>query len=491
MKLFARTYSVFSSFVLLTCLPARAQITSPLDIAGHVLWLEADDFNGDGLIDTGVSGTVMTNWVDKSSGQGTNTVSVTAGAPTQQFGVANGHNTAQFTGNSLDKLDDSTLMVSNDYSIFTVALHNGTAGNHLLSGLNGTGTDAVLFRGGNSFNFYNGQTTGNAQGTVVNRSGATGYKLFGYQLNSTGGDTGLFQSVLTPLSTPGTGTLDGIRIGNIDRNTPSATTQSEAWSGQIAEVIIYDRVLTAAETTNVNKYLNTKYNLGIAFATGAMTETETGHVTATTPSTLDGTSEPQLSGRINAALSSNGGVAFAQNFIAGARDFRPFRLNDGQYSNADVGPAGEEPWIAGNFESFAGVKLSAGMTIDRIGLQDEFGGRRNGAFIFEYTLADLSGVPADANLGLDPSATSAASWQLLDVQQIQDVAADTRHLYGFAPIAGVTGVRLRLESSSGEPAISELEVWGVPEPTTSGLACVGALLLGARRRRSRIAATAS
>jgi hypothetical protein len=300
-------------------------------------------------------------------------------------------------------------------------------------------------------------------------------------MNSAGGDTGLFQSVLTPLSTPGTGTLNGIRIGNIDRATPSATTPAEAWSGQIAEVIVYERALTAAETANVNKYLNTKYNLGIAFATGAMTETETGHVTAGTPSVLDGTSEPQVTGRINGALSANGGVAFAQDFIGGARDFRPFRLNDGQYANPDVGPGGQEPWIAGNLESFAGIKLSMGMTIDRIGFQGEFGARRNGAFIFEYTLDNLSGVPADANLGLNPGAIGAVNWQILDVQQIQD-ATDVRHLYSFTPIAGVTGVRLRLESSSAETAVSELEVWAVPEPASAILVLTGALGLVMRRR---------
>ena len=96
-----RTKLAISLLALLASISARAQITSPLNIPGHVLWLEADDFNGDGVIDTGTSGTVMTNWDDKSSGQGINTVSVIADAPTQQFAVANGHNAAQFTGNSL------------------------------------------------------------------------------------------------------------------------------------------------------------------------------------------------------------------------------------------------------------------------------------------------------------------------------------------------------------------------------------------------------
>ncbi len=71
------------------------------------------------------------------------------------------------------------------------------------------------------------------------------------------------------------------------------------------------------------------------------------------------------------------------------------------------------------------------LPIDRIGFQDDFPGRRDGAFIFEYTLDDLSDVPADAELGLDPTAIDGVNWQVLDVIQIQDTE-DTRHLYSFA-----------------------------------------------------------
>ncbi len=145
--------------------------------------------------------------------------------------MANGHNAAQFTGNSEDKLDDTTLLLSNDYSIFTVVQHDGNPGSHVLSGINGDGTDAVLYRTGNAFQFYNGQSTGNSNVVIANRAGPTGYKLFGYELSSTGGETGLFQSVLASRDTPGPGTLNGIRIGNLDRDTPSSTVRSEAWSG--------------------------------------------------------------------------------------------------------------------------------------------------------------------------------------------------------------------------------------------------------------------
>jgi hypothetical protein len=448
--------------------------------------LDGDDFDGNGVPDTGVSGTPILNWVDKAPGQGVNTVSVTAGTPTIDFGVVGTHNAVHFTGGSPDKLDNTAFTVGSDYTVFTVVQADvSAAGIHVLSGINNDATDSVLYRAGNAFRFYSGVTTGNVDsGISPVRLPPTTYKLVGYQINSTGSDLGLFQSLPTSFEGNGTAQLNGIRIGNLDRATPSNVTQAEAWNGHIAEVVIYDRKLTPTEVANVGQYLSTKYSLGASFATGAMTQTETGHVSGGTPSTLNADTEPVVSGRVNAALSSNGGVAFAKDFIAGARDFRPFRLNDGFYSDPASGPAAEEPWLAGTLDSFAGVKLNLAMTIDRIGFEDEFGSRRNGAFIFEYTRDNLSGVPTDPNLGLDPTAIAAKNWQLLDVQQIQD-AADTRHLYSFAPVTGVTGVRIRIESSLAEVGISELEVWAIPEPATAGLAVLGGFgLLLQRRRRA-------
>src|SRR6476619_6216885 len=100
----------------LACVSAHAQITSPLDVPNSVLWLDGDDFDGNGVPDVGVSGTPILNWVDKASGQGVNTVSVTAGAPTIDFGVVGTHNAVHFTGGSTDKLDNNTFTVGTNYT---------------------------------------------------------------------------------------------------------------------------------------------------------------------------------------------------------------------------------------------------------------------------------------------------------------------------------------------------------------------------------------
>jgi hypothetical protein len=208
---------------------------------------------------------------------------------------------------------------------------------------------------------------------------------------------------------------------------------------------------------------------------------ETGKVTAgdqTTASTLSPTSQAVVSQRVNVALASKGGIGFAKDIISAP--YSPSHLNDGLYATGF-----DNPWIGAGNQSFAGVKLAEPTTIDEIGFQDEFPSRRNAAFIFEYTLDDLGSIPTDSTFGFNPAAIDAKNWQVLDVFQIQD-AADTRYLFGFAPIAGVTGVRVRVESSQIQTAISELEVWkAVPEPATGGLAIAGGLGLLVRRWRRR------
>jgi hypothetical protein len=461
---------------------AHAQISSPLNIPGSILWLDGDDLDGNGVKDTGVSGSTFLDWVDKATGDGVQTVSVTAGAPTIDYGVVGTHNAVRFVGGSMDKLDNAAFNIADNYTVFTVVRGDAVGGGHVLSGINNLGTDAVLYRpAGGTYRFYTGQTGGGVDTPFLTRS-TEAYRLFGYQVSSTGGDLGFVQSVHAPFEAAGSAQLNGIRIGNLDR--AESIAQSEAWNGHIAEVIVYNRTLTAAERSDVSSYLNQKFNLGAAFATGRVTETETGQVSGGSPSTLLPTSEPVASGRINAALPSNGGLAFAKDFIGPAdpRNFRPLRLNDGLYSDLPEGADQQEPWIAATHDSFAGIKLGMAMTIDRIGFEDQFLNRRNGAFILEYTLDDLSAVPTNLDLGLDPSAISAKNWQVLDVLQIQD-AADTRHLYSFAPITGVTGLRLRLEATGDQIAISELEVWAAPEPATAGLVLAGSLPLLLRRRR--------
>ena len=333
------------SFWAAAVLPAGAAIESPLDISGHVLWLDSDDFDGDGQRDAGVSGTPATTWVDKSSGLGINSMEVTAGEPTFEYGEDGEPNAVRFFGGSLDKMDNTDFFLADNYSVFTVVHSTDFAGSgHVLSGIKQDGTDTVLYRTAvGSYRIYSGETSGNTDMGITTRPGDVGRVLLGYQVNELDLETGFYQNLETTFELNGPVLLDGLRIGNLDRGVPSNDLQSEAFSGDIHEVIVYSRVLTPEEITDVRNYLNNKYALEFVEPiqpTGAMTEIETGMVSGGVPSSLDPQSEPVLSGRTNLALAENGGVAFGQDYIGPAdpRDFRPYRMNDGFYSDPEEGP---------------------------------------------------------------------------------------------------------------------------------------------------------
>ena len=444
----------------------QAAINSPLQIPDHALWLDADDFDGDGVPDTGESGTPASVWVDKSSGLGTTSVEVTAGAPTLEFGVTGSRNAVRFSGGSEDKMDNTDFLLQDYYTVFTIIHSNDVqVSGHVLSGINEFGTDTVLYRTGDGgHHIYSGQSSGNSDYTIRVKAGDIGFTLLGYQVNADGGDLGFFQNQDAQFELNGPATLNGIRIGNLDRADPSNVTQAEAFHGDISEVIIYARVLTPAEIADVRGYLKAKYTLNFpdpVIPTGKMTDLETGMVTGGTPSTLDPNSEPVLSGRTNLALAEHGGVAFSQDHIGvgSPRDFRAYRVNNGFYSDPPEGaPPIEEPWIGGLTDSYLGVKFPAPVTIDRIGFENEFPGRRNATVYFEYSRDSFDDVLADEEQGLEPAGTAAKTWQLLDIKIIND-DANTRHLYSFDALTGVTAVRMRIESSSIEFAVAEMEVW--------------------------------
>ncbi len=458
-------------------------ITSPLDIAGHVLWLEGDDFDGDGVKDTGESGQPLAEWVDKSSGQGVNTVTVTNGAPTRQFDAFRGHHAVNFAGGSEDKLDNDVLVVGDNYTVFTVVWPNDFAGStHVLSGLNDDATDTVLYRTGTgAFRFYSGVATGGVDVQFGHWLGWRGPLLLGYQINAEGSDIGFFRDARVLFEGNGPATLNGLRVGNLDRDTPSSPDRAEAFDGLIAEVIIYERSLSVDEIDRVHAYLTAKYDLDAPSlsppgTTGAMTEIETGHVTGGSPSTLAEDSEPRASGRVNVALAANGSTMFSQDFIGldDPRDFRAWRANDGFYADPPEGaPPIDEPWIAAVETSFLGVKLGEPATIDRLGLENQFGSRRQGILAFEYTTDAFTTITEDPDLGLWPEEVNALTWIVIDVKELDD-AADTRHLYSFPAIANVTGVRVRIQSTAAQFAITELEVWASPSvvPPTEDLRIV-------------------
>jgi hypothetical protein len=135
------------------------------------------------------------------------------------------------------------------------------------------------------------------------------------------------------------------------------------------------------------------------------------------------------------ALASNGGVAFAQDQLDASNGAA--NVNDGVYGNNSC-------WIAGNQSSFVGVAFNKAYTISALAFGRDntgaYGDRYQGTYIFQYTTTP------------NPNAsTPAADWWSFGSFYLDSVYPNTtnnyRHLYNFAPISGVTGVRIEVDSN--------------------------------------------
>ena len=216
------------------------------------------------------------------------------------------------------------------------------------------------------------------------------------------------------------------------------------------------------------------------------------------------TAQPTLQsvqGTLNAAtdvaLASNGGVAFAQDQLGSANSAA--NVNDGVFGNNNC-------WIAGNQSSFVGVAFNKAYTISSLAFgRDNTGAdsdRTQGTYIFQYTtIANPNASTPDADW------TSFGGFYLDNTYP--NTTSSYRKLYTFAPISGVTGVRIEVDSdwyvsdlstdgglsgltqssanSADYVAIDELEAYAaVPEPCAAVLLAAGLaglVVYGCRKRR--------
>ncbi|MEX1224714.1 MAG: PEP-CTERM sorting domain-containing protein, partial [Pirellulales bacterium] len=224
--------------------------------------------------------------------------------------------------------------------------------------------------------------------------------------------------------------------------------------GEMGEVLIYNRALSATERRDVERYLARKWNAPL-----------------------------------NVASQTQGGVAFANELIAGGgySAHQIDHLNDANYGNS-------YSWIGndnGGSSAFAGVAFDGAYDISSLAFGRDATGaspdRVQGIYEFQYT--------TDAFDPLSLASVGSATWNdFLTVDYSSFVYGGPerlRHLFEFDMISGVRGVRVLL--STNVIAIDEFEVYGIqtiPEPSTIllGLAgLVGVCLLGRRRIKARSA----
>ena len=248
---------------------------APNKIAGLALWLKADAITG--LAD----GDAITTWTD-SSGNGRNATQATAEAkPAYKASIIGGKPVARFDGG--DYLATASPVVTSamwqgaaSYTMFVVANPVSVASEQVLVGAWnsadewGLGRVCINTRTQSSFEISVRDNTNRAQDIynllnvitdangvyVVTRTPGTGTDKFNLRWNGiTGTTTSHSSGVITGVFSNTATTIAARAAGGVVLN---------HFTGDIAEIIIYDSALSDANRQAVEAYLSAKYGIVLA-----------------------------------------------------------------------------------------------------------------------------------------------------------------------------------------------------------------------------------
>lgn len=211
--------------------PAGGGAFSPSDLSGLVLWLKADAITG--LSD----GDPVTTWDDSHTSNNDATQSTGSAKPTYKVNILNGKPVLQFDG------VDDTMTVSATPTVgtvFVVAVRTSNPSNYigLLTGASDPGGANYYFTTGVDSTSWD---TGNPWITTFYRDGTAGVTTVDASWHLYGGTD----------ATPNA-PMAGIAIGR-DRS------NGRNWPGRIAEIILYDSVLSTGNRQSVETYISGKY----------------------------------------------------------------------------------------------------------------------------------------------------------------------------------------------------------------------------------------
>lgn len=224
-------------------------VNGPAGVTGGLVgWWKADGLSLS-------NGAAVGSWGD-SSGVGSALAQATgANQPTFQTNVINGLPVVRFDGtndvlNATGSFTPATVFAVAKYAAATFNSYDG-----LVTGGAASNSEAVLVGSAASANFFNSADLGLSD--AVYRLNGTSYALsaMAAPMNAWG-VVDITSAMFTALT---------IQVGQ-DRNNAG-----RFWNGDIAEVIVYDTVLSPTDRATVENYLATKY--AIALAGGSFTGT--------------------------------------------------------------------------------------------------------------------------------------------------------------------------------------------------------------------------
>ena len=265
------------------CTQSTFAIDDPRSIPGNVLWLDGSDVDGDFLI--GGAFRDGTTWVDKSSTGNAHAVQTAANRiPSTEVCSHHGLATLSFDGTDyMDVASEAFGMLRNTsgctlFVLASATQATGTQGHRVF--MISTGTNSAGTRAG--FNFHD------SFGTSIGGSGIAGLagrrldsdpyqRINGFGLvdGSYGQWTGVFDYQNGKLDLFADGVLSTSAAGfqsagntsetdslNIRLGADAALNADRGFfTGNLAELIVYDRVLTESERRQAESYLVEKWNI--------------------------------------------------------------------------------------------------------------------------------------------------------------------------------------------------------------------------------------
>lgn len=235
---------------------------SPKDIAGLRLWLPADQISG--LVDADP----VTTWPDKSADANNVAQATAAAKPTYRTAILNGKPVVRFDGVDDNLLSGSNSPLTGDVvtTFFLVVNRTTPTGKCAFAwgsaatvrnaigyfdGFRGANAPSIEFAGNTPATFAAGLTAGYHIVTVKKTAGAinttTSLWIDGAsQAIQAGSSAGVPAVAAAPFA-----------VGRF------ASDADEFWSGDVAEVAVYDSALSDADRRKVESHLGTKYAIAV------------------------------------------------------------------------------------------------------------------------------------------------------------------------------------------------------------------------------------
>jgi hypothetical protein len=217
---------------------------SPSDIAGLIVWLKTDQITG--LSD----GDPVTTWSDQSSAANDATQSTSSKKPTYKTAIKNGLPVVRFDGVDDELQIAATLLNASGSTgtVFIVVSHSA-GGNKGLFATRGTSAGGFVIRysATNGYQYFHT----NASPTLSRTISDSTWNLIEFRRNGLDVEVGHNGSLAAASTLSGfTAVSNGTQIGY----------QNGAFlTADVAEIVVYDSVLSDGNRGSVETYLNTKW----------------------------------------------------------------------------------------------------------------------------------------------------------------------------------------------------------------------------------------